>query len=710
MLTFLNPAVLFALAAALVPILIHFLNVQRRKKLPFGSLMLIEELERNALKKFKLNQWLLLVLRSLAVFFIVLAFSKPLFSNATFGALGSSPKMSVGIVFDNSYSMQRQLSDGRQGFVKAKQLVIDLLDNLSSGDEVFLSFTSDPPSGLVALTPKEAIKTLSRQDLKPARAPVSLLLKESLETLSGARHFHRECYVISDFQHHMLSTPDSGLWQIKPPEVTRLVFFRASPAPLNNAAILEASVLSQIFEPQRPVRLQAEVDFFSQSPKHQQRLKLFLNERFRQEAGVNNTKSSRAKALISAQPNQTGFISGKVELDKDAYAFDNNYWFVVNIPDKLNITIASDNPREAAFLKAALKSYPNPDYITIRSIRSAELSTAELSNTDVLMLVGPDNCNKTLSAQLLRYVNRGGGLIWFLTTNPPNPGQLNACLKELGLGKIKNQTKNAGSATWLLNEPDWRHEFFRDIAKNRKIAKSQWIRNQSQVKQMAMYDQSQTENILLRVLNNQPVVTLKHATNGRIMVWTTLPVLSHTDLMLNPLFSPLIFQSMVWAASSKSNTGKTIFAGQPLTLELSPVKALPAGLELRKPSGQKTLPAIQTQSNGIFLKATAEEIDEPGIYSLQDPATESELFRFAVNVPESETDTTLAGDSTLSALATQLLLSPGSVSHLSLSQPQDEIEAWLDEGRTGYGMWKLFVGLALGCLVLESLLARKISA
>ena len=77
MIDFLNPFYLFALAAAAIPFIIHFFNRFRAKRREFSSLMLLKEIQNRRMRKLKMHQWLLLVLRTLIIAILVLVPSRP---------------------------------------------------------------------------------------------------------------------------------------------------------------------------------------------------------------------------------------------------------------------------------------------------------------------------------------------------------------------------------------------------------------------------------------------------------------------------------------------------------------------------------------------------------------------------------------------------------------------------------------------------------
>ena len=68
---------LFGLAAAAIPVLIHLLNFRKLRTVEFSSLRFLKELQRSSIRRIRIRQWILLALRTLLIVALVLAFSRP---------------------------------------------------------------------------------------------------------------------------------------------------------------------------------------------------------------------------------------------------------------------------------------------------------------------------------------------------------------------------------------------------------------------------------------------------------------------------------------------------------------------------------------------------------------------------------------------------------------------------------------------------------
>lgn len=86
---FLNSTILAGLVAAFAPLIIHLLNRQKVRTVQFSSLRFLRDLQKTKMRRLKLRQALLLIIRTLIVVFLVLAFARPTIKGDAFSALGA---------------------------------------------------------------------------------------------------------------------------------------------------------------------------------------------------------------------------------------------------------------------------------------------------------------------------------------------------------------------------------------------------------------------------------------------------------------------------------------------------------------------------------------------------------------------------------------------------------------------------------------------
>ena len=137
--SFLNPILLFGLAAVSVPIVIHLLNRRKFQKVVWGAMRFLQtSVERNQ-RRMRMEDLILLALRCLLVALLALALARP--AAKSLGA-ASSGKVTGVILLDNSFSMG--VSDGAATrFDKARQTAEQALDSLPPGSSAAVFLASD---------------------------------------------------------------------------------------------------------------------------------------------------------------------------------------------------------------------------------------------------------------------------------------------------------------------------------------------------------------------------------------------------------------------------------------------------------------------------------------------------------------------------------------------------------------------------------------
>ena len=106
--TFLTTAFLFALPLAAAPILLHLFDRRRNVVIDWGAMEFLMEAVARKTSARKLKQWILLLLRVLAVAALVLALAQPLLPG---NWLGNTERSEVILVLDNSMSTLRQADE-----------------------------------------------------------------------------------------------------------------------------------------------------------------------------------------------------------------------------------------------------------------------------------------------------------------------------------------------------------------------------------------------------------------------------------------------------------------------------------------------------------------------------------------------------------------------------------------------------------------------
>ena len=210
---FLNPLFLFGLAAASIPIIIHLFTRRRPKEVRFPSLEFLSEVNQSEIRRLKIKQWLLLLLRTLAIAALAIAISRP----AVRGSLGSKSgaATTVVVLVDQSGSMTAAAGGSGGGTLldQARRVAEDLQTTLGPQDEIQLvpydagphPATPRPSSDLGRM--RAAVQSIAPTARVTDHAAA---LDFAARALGESRALNRELFWISDFQRAGFAAPTAG--------------------------------------------------------------------------------------------------------------------------------------------------------------------------------------------------------------------------------------------------------------------------------------------------------------------------------------------------------------------------------------------------------------------------------------------------------------------------------------------------------------------
>src|SRR5688572_30128911 len=104
--SFLSPALLWALPLAAAPLLLHLLSRRQARRQPFSDLSFLRRVYARALPRTRLQQWLLVAARCLLLLLLILAYAGPVLQargEPSGGAAGEG--LDLAVLVDVSYSM-----------------------------------------------------------------------------------------------------------------------------------------------------------------------------------------------------------------------------------------------------------------------------------------------------------------------------------------------------------------------------------------------------------------------------------------------------------------------------------------------------------------------------------------------------------------------------------------------------------------------------
>ncbi|MED5281296.1 MAG: BatA domain-containing protein, partial [Verrucomicrobiota bacterium] len=182
-----------------IPILLHLLNKARPKKVNWAAMELLQKTTQRQAKKIKLEDWLLMLLRSLTLLLAALAMMRLVLVNASDLFSGSSRELIVAI--DASYSMNHGPYESR--FERAKKKAMKLIESLPSGSRLSLIAIGSQADVLIRHKDPSKLsmeRYLSSLRVKPERFELEASLSAIEELVDESDLANREVIFLTDGQ------------------------------------------------------------------------------------------------------------------------------------------------------------------------------------------------------------------------------------------------------------------------------------------------------------------------------------------------------------------------------------------------------------------------------------------------------------------------------------------------------------------------------
>ena len=694
--TFLNPLVLFGLAAAAIPIVVHLFNFRRPKEVDFSTLRFLREVERQSMRRLRVRQWLLLALRTLAILFLVLAFAQPTRPGAWDGVFEAGAARSLALVVDNSLSTGLRDAEGAR-LDGARALADGLVSATGRGDERTLVTTAPQPglSPVAYRTPEPVQDALAELAPASGAASLSATLARAASLLEGAQHPRREIVAFSDLQASTLT--DSAGARLPEDVAVTLVAVGAG-GEVRNTAVTDVRVESQIIEPGRPVEVAATVERWG-GEAETIAARLFLDGRPVAEGAADVAPGRPATVRFTATPPARGWLGGEVRIEPDGAEWDDARSFALRVPPPPRVLLASGGDARADLARLALEVAAERGALNVTEVDEAGLAGADLDAFDAVFLVAPRTVGAGVAQSLARFARGGGGVLLFAGEGVA-AGGADALLGALGAGRFsgaRGQTATASGApeaTARLGDADLGHPVFAGV-----FADASPRLEEVAISRLAEYRASGGAT-LLGTTAGPPLLHETRTGDGALLVMSVPPDPAWSELPERGLFVPLVLRAASYlAAGSEIADAAALSSREGGSVRVEGAEA-GAPLRLIGPGGVTLTPPQRTVPGAVVL-SVGPEAAEPGLYRVLQG--ERELRVVAVNGDARESDPTPLG-----ADAAAEVLERETGRPVRVLEAADGLAALEREGgASGVPLWTWCLALALACLVAESLVASR---
>ncbi len=416
------------LAAAAIPLALHLLHRRRQQEVVWAAVELLMQAIRQNSRTIRIEQWLLLALRTLALLLFAFALARPLMlaTSSANTAPTVPPKLWI-IVLDASYSMGYK-ADRLSLWEQAQQRAIDFVKAAGQEDAFTLIQLAEPSMAVIGqpvFDSSRVIAEIQRMQCSDEGGDLAScleLVRQTIDEVGQDAGFQQNMQVvfISDmgrdtWQPATVSSPTREMLEgIAARYEVQIETVRAES--IANVAVTAFEADSPLVLEGKSLRCTATIENFGSAnlarlPVQFQSGGSTLRTEFVDcPAGQSRSVSTELPAPPARDWNVTA------RLPDDNLLIDNRRDLVISVRPQLRVMTIESTSGSTRWINLSLaphaldRSDPAAP-IVVETSNVIELSTRSLANVDAVVLVDVEELTSSQTNVLRDYVNNGGALL-----------------------------------------------------------------------------------------------------------------------------------------------------------------------------------------------------------------------------------------------------------------------------------------------------------
>jgi len=646
---FKHPEILYALLLLIIPILIHLFQLQRFVKVPFTNVKFLKNIVQQTRKSSRIKKLLILATRILAFTCLIFAFAQPFFSAQTI-----QQNLNTTIYLDNSFSMQLKGSQG------------ELLKNIS---QQVIEKTASQNNTISLITNTNYLKNLDVENLKNELiniqyAAIKLDLKTVLLQInklnSNELNTLNTNILISDFQNINIEN-ENVFTNVNSP----ITLLKTTTKEQNNIFIDSIYIDDETLE---EITLNVQLKSIQNNDLN---IPVSLTEGSelvgKATARFNNTNQNTIQFSI---PNTSKF-NGKISLTDEVLAFDNDFFFSISKPAKINVLSIGNNND---FLT---KIYTENEFnFTPTSLQN--LNYNNIQNQQLIILNELDLIPKELINILAEYLKNGGSLVLIPSENI-DINSYNLFFNLFKFGSIKSKNESVHKVTSI----NYDHPLINNVFE-KKVTNFEYPAT-------SFYFNSNLNNgsSILKFDNNEPFIS-SFSLNNSSVYWIASPLNNEiTDFTKSSLVVPIFYNF----AKNSLITADLYYTIKPSTKIEIPT-TIGKDEVLKISNGNSTFIPLQTVSqNKVTIDLQNTEL-KSGFYSVLNNNNIIQTLAFNYNREESD----------LNYMNLENLVE--NAENITISSSVDEIFEEINNQQKINWLFKWFLAFSVLFLLIEMLILK----
>ena len=673
--SFLFPSVLWSLFASFIPLIIHLINQNTTKTIEFSSIQHIKALENESIRKLKVSQWILVLIRTVIIACLILMCSGPILLNNSKWVPSTKESVAI-VVVDNSASLG--VKKNGISYLEKNILLMPKIFSAFEGVTDLKIYQTNPPKILFNDFIEEGFSVNSENlNIQQSMGRDNLwFFVDSVVQLVNTNTPNKELYILSDLP---VKPPSNFInnyneWQF---------YFNKNEKSLNNISINTVSTVNQMKLPNHLLKLNTRIENSSIIEARNIPIELYLNED-RIGQIISSFMPNRSKDfMFQAYPGKSGTIKGSIEITEDDFTFDNVKTFEMYIPERISCKVIASDISRSSLIKTALESISGKDRLLDIELREMpSIDMLSLDQTDVLFLLDPAYISAKAVQTLKVFLQKGGSIFWISGQNYSNfNSEILANLNLPIFQKLVSTDSDSYFTTSIAN-------------RDNPILQELNLREpKSSLPKVYKYNQVKTgkyQNQIITLNNNDPLLIEIESNSSQILFLTSPIDLEWNNFGLKGLIVPLLHRSIILSAADEFNTA-SVEVGFTKKVKV-PSKLINKKWKLITPSKKEVLIIPNYKKERLDISST----NELGSY---DVLVDDNFFTaFSTHLSEFESPKIRAD---ISEMLNDFDNNNASI----LSEDQDVVNS-IKSQRHGKSLWRIFLIIAISLFLIESILSR----
>jgi hypothetical protein len=700
-----SPWLLAGVLGVSLPVIAHILNKNKYQETDWAAMQFLNRAIRVRSRQIKIQDFLLLLIRSLAIILLVLAFTGPFMkqSDGIASNFGES-RSGVVIAIDASYSMLHSV-EGKSRFDKALEKVDEIAKNIHPGDPVSLVLLGEGHRVIMrnmAFNESNFLSTLHEQKAMSTSLNVESIPKSLKELCKNMEANQKEVYILTDLQAGDWKA--SSTWLRKSfQELSDVasVFVIPVQGDSDNLSVTNLELVSGVLRKGSTARYRATVKNNGKSPVQNIAIKCLLNDIMVDTKSIPKIAPGASETVSFFVPfNNAGPAQISAVLNDDALSIDNTRRTVAMIRNTVAVLVVDGSSdgvvNSGKYLLDALRAQGggvDSKAMKLTRVSWMTLPSQDLSKYDVVIMSDVPEITAQQAERLKKFVLSGNGLIWFGGDNTKpavwnkrsgTPPLLPAILE--GVINVGDES-GAGTAldTVLADHP---------VCRPLKSLPEDLL-SESRFKKVFKLKVDPGSTAVLSLAGSKTPLLIEHTLGrGSVFMFSGPVMPKWNNMAITPAFPMLIQQIITYLTGREFEKDKIVGDSLSLTYVEQPDSS---NAVFDTPSGESI--KVPVQEHRQQYVALLEEALEPGFYTAK-VSVQSPGIPMAVNVANRESNV----KSLTATEATDSFAETG----VTVTHTEDELMSAISAARTVDSFARFFLLAGLLLLVIESFFADRL--